>query len=144
MSAEPPTVTPLRSNRTPSNAGSAGSIVLGWLTKLVVGLSLMGVLAFDGIALVQAHFNAADHANTAAKTAASTYKSTKNPQAAAVTAANLAAENGETVSDVVVAQDGVVSLTLHKTVTKTLWMHRIGFLKKYTEISSEAKGKAPL
>ena len=46
--------------------GDRGDIVLGWLTKLAVVLGVLGVIAFDGIAVVQAHFQASDRATTAA------------------------------------------------------------------------------
>src|SRR4051794_973027 len=40
--------------------GDRGDVVLGWLTKLAVVLGLFGLIAFDGIAVVQAHFQASD------------------------------------------------------------------------------------
>jgi len=41
-----------------------GDIVLGWLTKLVVTLSLLGVVGFDLISLASARFQGEDHAQS--------------------------------------------------------------------------------
>lgn len=146
MNAESPIVTSPSTPRTSPCPRQEGSIILGWLTKLVVTLSLLGLLAFDGIALVQAQFTVADHATTSAKAAADAYKTTKNVQTAYLKAAAVAAENGETVGDkdfLITPNTGFVTLTLHKTAT-TMWIHRIGFLKKYAEVSAEGKGRPPL
>ena len=119
--------------------------MVGWLTKLVVTLAIAGFLSYDGIALVQANFTAADHASTAASAAADIYKETKSVQLAYNQAAALALKNGETVGALdflVVPGTGTVTLTLHKTAT-TLWMHRVGFLKKYTQVNAEGTGRPP-
>jgi hypothetical protein len=122
----------------------AGSIVMGWLTKVVVVLSLLGILAFDGIALVTARFSADDHAHMVARSAADTYRTTKSPRQACLTAQTEAAVNLETIDcedaeAFQVRDDGRVKVTLHKTAT-TLWMHRIGFLKKHTHVTGTGTG----
>src|SRR5438552_3888444 len=53
-----------------------GDIVLGWLTKLIVVLGVLGLLGFDAISLVQSRFQASDRATTAASAAADSYKAT--------------------------------------------------------------------
>ena len=123
----------------------SGSIVLGWLTKLVATLAVLGVLAFDGIALVKTSFSAADEANSIAGVAADTYKSTHNVQKSYDAAAAEAAKTSDTVdvkNFIVRETDGHVTLTIHKLAT-TLWMHRIGALKKYTEDSATGEGSPP-
>lgn len=120
----------------------SGSIVLGWLTKMVVTLAVLGVLAFDGIALVKANFSAADDAGTVASVAADTYKTTHDVQQAYNAAVLEAAKTNDTVDAktfTVVQADGHVTLTVHKLAT-TLWMHRIGPLKKYLDVSATGEG----
>lgn len=128
---------------TPALTGSAeeGSIVLGWFTKLAIGLGLLGLLIFDGLALLTATVNAADHATHDASLAADNYKVTKNPQLAFNAAEAEAAASGESVDpkSFRVTAAGHVTLTVHKTAN-TLWMHSIGFLKKYTEVTGTGEG----
>lgn len=141
MNAEPPIVITPSTVSCPRNEGS---IVLGWLTKLVITISLLGVLAFDGVALVQARFAAADHAAAAARVAATTLVSSKNEAIAKGQADAVALQNGETLESVVFDSiSGQATVTLHKTAT-TLWMHRIGFLKKYVVVSAVGTGTPPL
>jgi len=126
----------------------SGSIVMGWLTKVVLVLSLLGVAAFDGIALVSASFTADDHAQTIARLAADDYRQSKSPAHACATAHNEALLNGETLNcgdpkDFQVYQDGRVTLVIHRTAS-TLWLHRISFLKKYGELTSNGVGRAGL
>lgn len=121
-----------------------GALVLGWLTKIVITLALLGLLAFDGIALVVAGFTAADHANTAASIAADTYKATPSDASACAAAQAEALRNRDTLDCTdpkafAVTADGHVNLTLHRAAT-TLWMHRISFLKKYTDLTGHGEG----
>lgn len=129
----------------PAAGSSAGSIVLGWLTKLAITLALLGLLAFDGIALLTANFTAADHANTDASAAADNFKITHDVQQAYNAAAALAAKDSETIETktfTVRHSDGHITLTLHRTAT-TLWMHHFSFLKKYTDASAVGEGSPP-
>lgn len=131
---------------TPASIGAAdeGLIVLGWLTKLVLGLALLGLVVFDVIALATTSVNAADHANHDASLAADTYLATKNAQLAYNAAVAEAARNAETIDpkSFKVFPDGHVTLTVQKTAT-TLWMHKVGFLKKYTKITGDGEGSPP-
>ena len=116
----------------------SGSIVLGWLTKLAVTLAVLGLLAFDGIALVTTTFSATDQANAVASVAAETYKRTHDVQMAYNDAVTEAAKNNETVeAKTFQAQptDGHITLRIHKKAT-TLWLHKVGFLKKYADITA--------
>ncbi|MCU1588286.1 MAG: hypothetical protein JWN31_1779 [Frankiales bacterium] len=122
----------------------SGSIVLGWLTKLVISLAVLGLIVFDGIALLTATLSAADHATNAAGVAADTYKASHNVQLAYNAAETEAAKNAETVEtkSFRVSDNGHVTLTIDKTAT-TLWMHRIGFLRKYTMVTGTGEGAPP-
>lgn len=120
----------------------SGSIVLGWLTRLVLVIGLLGLVGFDGIALVKTNFTAADHAGTAATAGADVYHQTKNVQAAYNAAK--AAVPGDTID----AKAFLVDTTtgkVHLTVTEeavTLWVYRISPLKKYTIVHASADANA--
>ncbi|MCW2599308.1 MAG: hypothetical protein JWM02_1137 [Frankiales bacterium] len=122
--------------------GDSGSIVLGWLTKLAATLALFGLLAFDGLSLVRASFTASDHANSVASAAVEVYKQTHDLQKAYNAAVDLATPEGETVDAktfTVRASDGHLLLTLHREA-QTLWLYRIGPLKKYVDVTAHGEG----
>jgi len=92
-----------------------GAVVLGWFTKLVLVLGMLGLLGFDGISHdVQLSYNAA---------------------LAAV------AGNGDTIETTTfaIAPTGAVSLVLHRTAA-TLWMKDVGPLRGWTDISAKGEG----
>ena len=106
-----------------------GDIVLGWLTKLVVIIALLGLVGFDLIAVGQAHLQASDRATTAARAAADSYQTSRNTQAA-FDAAYATLVDGDTIdtSTFTVGPDGAVSLRLrHQAVT--LLVEKIGPLR---------------
>ena len=118
-----------------------GSIVLGWLTKLVLAMALLGLIGFDGVALVKTNFTAADHASTAAAAGADTYRQTKNVQQAYDAA--VAAVPGDTIDPkkfLVNPATGSVHLTVTEEAV-TLWVYRISPLKKYTIVRASADGQ---
>ena len=116
-----------------ARAGDRGDIVLGWLTRLVVFLGVLGLMGFDGISLAQARFQASDRATTAASAASSAWTATKNVQAA-YNAAFATVQDDDTIETTTfhVAPDGQVSLRLHHTAT-TLLLHRVRALRHYAE-----------
>ena len=105
--------------------GDRGDVVLGWLTKLVVVLSAVGLVGFDAIAVVQGHIQAEDRAGTAARAAADSYQSSHNTQQA-YDAAFATLVDGDTIETTTFAitSDGTVSLRLHHHAT-TLLLHKI-------------------
>lgn len=119
----------------------SGAIVLGWLTKLAATIALVGLIAFDGVSLVQAHFSAADRAGTYASSAAEKYQGTKDINAAYAEAEAAAQIDGDSVDiqGFSVTPDGHAHLTLRHSA-KTLWMHKIGFLKKFTVVTEQGEG----
>jgi len=122
--------------------GDRGDVVLGWLTKLVVALSLVGLLAFDGISLTLARFQAADAATSAAGAAADAYKSSRNVQAAYDAALGTVVSAGDTIETrtFTVAPDGTVTLQLHHQAT-TLLLHKVSRLRRYADAREEGKGR---
>jgi len=113
----------------------AGSIVLGWLTKLIVAIAFVGVALFDSLAIGAAHLGASDDANTAAETAAANYRISHNVQAAYEAAIETLPSDSESIApqQFVVEPDGTINLVLRRTTT-TLVAHRVGPLKKYSVV----------
>lgn len=116
--------------------------MLGWLTRLTLVLSLLGLLAFDGISLVVARVTAADHATTAAVAAADAYRGKQSVQAAYDAALGSVVSTGDTVeaASFHVTADGAVSLHLHHAAT-TLMMRRISYLRPYLDARAEGTGR---
>ena len=119
----------------------SGTIVLGWLTRLVAGFALVGFLAFDGITLVVANVQAADDAGSAASAAADSYQTTHD-QRTALQAARAAVPATDVIEKLAVAPTGAVTLTVDRSPT-TLWMHRIGALRKWTVVRQAGTGSPP-
>jgi len=117
-----------------------GTIVLGWLTKLVVTLLVLGFLAYDGISIVSANFSASDRANSLASEAADDVKSMGLQQAYNTIEAE-AEQKGDTIApaDFRVASDGHVTLVLQHEA-RSLWMDRISSLKKYLRVRATGEG----
>jgi len=118
---------------------------VGWLTRLVVVLFVLGIAAFDAIALVAAHLNLDDDADTAAELANAAWQDSRgNVQFAFNKAAEYAEQKGATIdpADFSIASDGTVQLTLHKEAT-TLVVYRIGPLKHLTEIDGQGTASTP-
>jgi hypothetical protein len=122
-------------------ASDRGDIVLGWLTKLVVIVSIVGLIGFDLISLGQSRFQAADRATTAAGAAANTYATTKDLQQA-YNAALETTLDGDTIETKTfsIAADGTVDLRLHHTAT-TLLLHRVPQLRKYADAVGEGTAR---
>ena len=118
-----------------------GSIVVGWLTRLVVLFAVLGVVAFDGFTLMVSNFGAADDAGVAASAAADSFKATNDVQAAYGAAVSAVAGKGDTIETKTfkIDQGGKVTLVVDRTPT-TLWMHRIGALKKWTLVHQSGDG----
>jgi hypothetical protein len=120
----------------------SGSIVVGWLARLVVVFSVLGFFAFDGFTVVVANFGASDDATTAASAAADAFHTSNNVQDAydaAVKALDGKADVVETKT-FSVAADGTVTLTIDRN-PMTLWMHRLGVTRSFTHVRQSGTGK---
>ena len=119
----------------------AGSIVLGWMTKLAIAGALIGVVGFDSISVGLAHLNTADDAESAVQAASQTYQQTHNLQAA-YTAATKAVKPSEIVgtTDFTIAADGTTSLSLTNTA-HTLLLYRTKSTSKWADVTVHASGK---
>jgi hypothetical protein len=113
----------------------SGGIVLGWLTKLLVVLSITGLVGFDLVSLGASRLQAEDHAQAAARTAVESYTGPKDLQAAYDAALAEVVAHGDTIDPKTFgfAPDGTVTLTLRSTA-RTLLVHKVSALRDYTEV----------
>ena len=118
-----------------------GAIVLGWLTKVVLVLAVLGFLSYDGIAIVSANISAADRANTLASEAADDMRAMRDVNKAYAAISAEAAQNGDTIEpqDFRVGSDGHVTLVLRREAT-SLWMSHIGPLRKLLHVRATGEG----
>jgi hypothetical protein len=118
----------------------SGSIVLGWLTKLIVVLALAGVVFFDFVSVGVARMSASDDANTAAQGAACEWLHSHDVQQAYNAAVETVTSPAERVlvRGFQIDTDGSVHLLLRRDVT-TLVAFRISPLKKYTVVTAHGE-----
>lgn len=111
----------------------AGSIVIGWLVKLVVVVVLVAIVAFDALSVGISRLNGTDDANAAALAAATVWSQTHNLQSAVDAAEESVPDAHESLvpHSLSVDADGTVHLELRRQA-KTLVMFRIGPLRRYT------------
>lgn len=112
-----------------------GDIVLGWLTKLVATLAVLGVIGFDLISLGTARFQAEDHAQSAVRAANEAYGSSKDLQTAYDAALAEVVQHGDTIDPQTfsVAPDGTISLTLHRTAP-TMLVEKVAPLREWADV----------
>ena len=118
-----------------SKGRDSGSIVLGWLTRLVVILLLAGVVLFDCVSVGVARMSASDDANTAAQAASCEWVHSHDMQLAYDAAVQAISSPAERVliRGFQMGNDGSAHLLLRRDVT-TLVAYRISPLKKYTVV----------
>ena len=119
-------------------------MVLGWLTKLVLVLSVLGVLGLDGFAWASARVGAQDSAEQAGRAAASTWESSKHLQTAYDAALAEVAASGDTIDpgSFTAAPDGTVTLTLRREA-ETLVLHRVPKLRHLTQLTATVVTRPP-
>jgi len=97
-----------------------GDMVVGWLARIVLVLTVVAVLGYDGITMVQAQITVRDQASSAATSGAQNFATTHSVQAAyqAALADARGANSTDTIApaDFVVAKDGTVTLKLSRPV----------------------------
>jgi hypothetical protein len=97
-----------------------GDIVMGWLTRLVVGLALVAVIGFDAVTVGMATVSTQDQANSAAVAARDAYAERHDVHAALLAAQSEArtANDANIVvpGSLVVARDGSVTLRLERPI----------------------------
>lgn len=128
---------------TPASApsGDRGDVVLGWLVKLTATLGFLGLVAFDGLSIVMVSMTLEDQAVVSARQAVDGVQQTPTVQAAYLNAATAAIDadslNRVDPADVVVAPDGSVTVTVHRTAA-TLVLQHFGPVRDWAERSASA------
>lgn len=121
--------------------GDRGDIVLGWLTKVTVVLGLLGLLAFDAIALGMGRLAAEDGAQEAARAAVRTYADTADLQRAYEAAlAETDVEQSIAPADFSIGTDGAVTLTLVHT-SPTLVVEKVGPVRSWATSRATVTGR---
>lgn len=122
--------------------GDRGDIVLGWLTKLVAVLAVLGVLVFDAVSVGAGHFQTEDHAQKAARAAVESYRATPDLQLAYQAATGAVLADGDTIDPqtFVAGTDGSITLELRRTVP-TLVLDRIRPLRDWTTMNRTVTGR---
>jgi Tfp pilus assembly protein PilV len=119
-----------------------GDIVLGWLTRVVIVLSVLGVLGYDVVSVIYTQVSAADVASQAAQAAGDSWSARKDIEAA-YDAAELTAEGeGGTVprSSMSIDPSGTVKLSVVKTAP-TFVLQYTGVLKKVATATRAGQAK---
>ena len=124
-------------------ARDSGDIILGWLTKLVIGISLTGVVAFDGVSIGVAHVSTIDDANSAALAASHAWQDSHDVIRALQAAQDTAAQHGETVVDksLRIDADGTAHVSVQREAT-TLIVRHIHALRSWIEITASGSGRS--
>ena len=124
-----------------NTARDEGAIVLGWLTKLIVVLAVLGVLAYDGISILTANISTSDRANTLASEAADDVKGMKDINKAYAVIVAEAEEHGDTIEpqDFRVGPDGHVTLVL-RTDAASVWMTHVAPLRHLLKVHATGEG----
>ncbi|HZI98870.1 MAG TPA: hypothetical protein VFD41_15220 [Actinomycetales bacterium] len=126
-------------------SGDAGGIVLGWLTKLVVVLAVVGVALFDVLSIATSRLAVEDHAALAAREASQAYLGSGDVQVAYAEAVSAAAD-ANPLDEVPperfsTAKDGTVTLAVRREAT-TFVVHRIPWIADWAVVSGDATAKS--
>lgn len=113
-----------------------GGIVLGWLARITITLSLLGLAGFEVLSIAVTHVTIQDIGSQSADAALTSLQQQQTPQQAYQAAAAVAEGQGATIParSFRVNTDGTVSFQLHKTAP-TLVLYRISLLRKYAEVT---------
>lgn len=131
-------------DRMTTDPADAGVIVLGWLTKIVLSLAVVGLIGFDVISVVVANFSAGERGTRAARVASSACLASKGDVQQAYDAAYaVALEYADTIDTIGFScvPNGEVSL-VYRHETATLLIAKIGPLKKYS-VATATSNAAP-
>ncbi len=109
----------------------------------MIGISLTGVVAFDGVSIGVAHVSAMDDANSAALSASREWQTSHDAARAFAAAQQTAAEHGETVVENSLRFDsnGTAHLDIRREAT-TLVVRHIHALRSWIEITASGSGRS--
>ena len=128
-------------NPTPRDSGS---IVIGWLARLIVVVAIAGVVLFDVISITAGHIGAEDDASQAATAASADYRANHSVQSAYNAAVDSLPSSSETIltHGFVIDSDGTVHLLLRRTIKTVLCSH-IGPLKHFDSVTVSGEASPP-
>jgi hypothetical protein len=118
-------------------------VVVGWLTRVTVTLAVLGLFLFDVSALLVGRVAVADHADTAAQAAASSWRQQRNYPAALLAAQSAAGADEVVPNSLVITPDGGATVSLHRVVA-TLVVKHVPRLKKLESVTQSGTGRPPL
>lgn len=124
--------------------GERGSIIVGWLTKVALVLTLVGITGFDLISVATTKVGATDDAMHAARAGADAWVSSRGDiQEAYAASLKYAEKHGGTIDpkDFAVDPDGTVHVKLVKTAT-TMLFYRNGTTKKWAHVEAEGRARS--
>jgi hypothetical protein len=130
------------------NGGSErGDVLLGWLTKVVVGIAVVGLVGFDAISIEAGRLSASDEANSAAEAANVAWDTGRvHPAVQQLydAAAAVAEEHGDFIPPRSFSVDSVgnVRLTLVHHIS-TIAAHHIGPLRHLTVVRAQGTATTP-
>lgn len=126
----------------PWPTGERGDVVLGWLTKVVATLAVLGLVGFDAVSLGAAQFQAEDRAQQAVRRATESYRASRDLQAAYNAALAETLGTGDTIAPAgfSASPDGAVTLTLRHE-SATLLVEKVPPLRKYTVVTRTVTGR---
>jgi hypothetical protein len=110
-----------------------GSIVIGWLTRIVVVMAIVGVIGFDAMAIVQGHVTASDEADEIAQDAHDTWSDTHNVDKAYATASGEVKAKGDSIPKggfTIEPKTGYVTIKVQHSVD-TIVAKRFGFSRAW-------------
>lgn len=112
-----------------------GDIVIGWLTRVIVVLTMCGLMAFDGISVAATAVGTADDADSAAIAARDTWQQTHDVQKAYIAAVDAVADKDESIppASFTIDRTGEVNLKVRRQA-KTVLMHYFGPLRHLTVV----------
>lgn len=110
-----------------------GQVQLGWMTRLVVVLGIVGVFGYDGFSILSTHIKGEDDAQNAAQAASTVWVQTHSIQATYQAAVGYVAGRHETIltRGFSVDPDNTVHLLLRRRAPTVVIGH-IGPLHHYT------------
>lgn len=117
-------------------------MVVGWLTRVALTLTVLGVLLFDASALLVGRIATADRADAAAQAAADSWRQQHSHRAALLAAQTAAGDDDVVPDSLVVTSDGATRVSVHREVS-TLVVHRIPRLRELTSVTGLGNGRPP-
>lgn len=117
--------------------GEEGDIILGWLVRLVLGVSVAALVVFEGGALGFAHLSADDAAGEVARAGAVAYRASGSLLDARTTAEEVA--TARHVELVAFERDGEELVVVVERAADTLVLQRIGALEGFVVRAGERR-----